>query len=155
VTTARVSIRQQIAEWLRADDALIDVQVEEGWAGELSERETIFFGGTTGTMSIPVFTGQPSTDTPFSYDDEFTITVYVWAATPGQTFAEADERGAELWQALERVMRVHEFVDGDGWVLVDAQIGQVVSDIGPTAEGFAQVIEADINVLARISGPAV
>lgn len=154
MTAARVSIRQQLAEALRADTSLTDVAIEEGWAGDLYDRETIFFGGTTGAMRIPVFTGQPSAANPFSYDDEFSLTLYVWAARPGQTFTEADERGSDLWASCERIMREHEFVDGDGWALIDAQIGQVDTDIGPTAEGFAQVIEADINVLARISGPA-
>lgn len=152
----RVAVRRQTAAALQAESNLAAVQVVTGWAGDLAERERISLGATTGTMTVPVFCGQPSDASPVTYDDDFTIKLYVEAAAAGQSYDEADMRLAEMWTHVERVLRSMGFDDDpdDYWVLTDATVGAVNTAVGSGREGFIGVLEADLLFAIRVSGRA-
>lgn len=153
----RVAIRRQVVGGLKGAQGLGEVLVETGWSGDLAEAERVSLGATTGAMTIPVFCGQPSEDLPVTYDDAFTIKLYIEAGAKGQTYDEADDRMAEMWAAVERTLRQMTFRDDDDghWFFTDAAVTNVQTAIGPQKNhGFIGVLEADLAFEIRISGRA-
>lgn len=143
MSTARSAFRTALVD--QATTAYQPVQVAGGWPGDELERESVFLGSTRGPMSIPVFGGLPVT-----YDDMFTLEVFVWASQPDQTYDEAEARLGALWLPLERILRLDPSLGVTG--IVAAVFNNVEGEVGSTTEGYAGLIRADIDVHARISG---
>ena len=156
MTSARFEFRRALVDALSVDSDLIDVQVGYGWSGELRTREEIFLTETTGAKSVPVFVGAPSVANPLHYDDLFTFTVTCLAWKAGQSSQEADERGDALALVVERVLREDPTLAADTayWVIVAGTITDQRSITSPSKEGFTSTVEVDVEVHARISGPA-
>lgn len=132
------------------------VQVEVGWPGDEQERESIWCGDIEGSLSVPVFTGQPSAANPLTYDDIFGFTVYITAWEANQTSLESAARGDALAQHVRRYLRESGQIASDtaNWVIVQALMSEERSITFLGKEGFRTMVEIDVEVHARISGVA-
>ncbi len=156
MTSARFEFRKALVDALTEDTALADVSVDYGWSGELRTREEIFLTETSGSKEVPVFTGPPTAANPLHYDDlfKFTVTCLAWKA--GQSSEEADERGDALALVVERILREDPTLAADTaeWVVIAGTITDQRSITSRSKEGFTSTVEVDVEVHARIFGPA-
>lgn len=152
-TNIRWATRRALVTALNNADPLTGIDKHRGWPGEVMEREAIWLGATTGSLTVPVFTG-PDTDTyPVNYDDVFTIPVHLVAGAPGQTLDEGEDRLEVMYLAVEHVARTDpQLAALDG--LVHVLLADLTIESMATKEGFASFADLNLRCKSRISGGA-
>jgi hypothetical protein len=154
-TNIRWQVRRALAEILGEDDDLTGIDIFRGWPGDLGQREYIWLGPSATTGSL--FTGPDFEANPVNYDDEFTVPVHIFACAPGQDLDQAEDRGEQLYLAVERVVRTKPLLASYTNGIAGLK-RVIVADLSITTanfhEGVGSLVDVTLSCKSRISGGA-